>query len=131
MKYTFDNLFSWKYYIMYQEVPISVSFWWRDVISLVTFQRVKIQRATSGHIAHLRKPFKLINTMVQSYDYMITLIWREENLSSLFWKLNGPNYLKPPVLFTQGCFVPSFVEIGPVFLEKKIFKVRRCIFAIL
>ena len=23
--------------------------------------------------------------------------------------------------FTQGCYVPSFVEIGPVILEKKIF----------
>ena len=30
----------------------------------------------------------------------------------------------------QGCFVPSFAEIGPVILEKKIFKVRQYIFAI-
>ena len=29
--------------------------------------------------------------------------------------------LKSP--FTQGCFVPSLVEIGPVVLEEKIFKV--------
>ena len=30
----------------------------------------------------------------------------------------------------QGCFVTSLVEIGPVFLEKKIFKFRPCVFAI-
>ena len=32
--------------------------------------------------------------------------------------------------FTQGCFVPSLVEIGLVVLEKKILKMRQCIFAI-
>ena len=32
--------------------------------------------------------------------------------------------------FTQGCFVPSLVEIGSVVLEKKIFEFRQCIFAI-
>ena len=33
--------------------------------------------------------------------------------------------------FTQGCFVQSLVEIGPVVLEKKIFKCRQCIFKFL
>ena len=33
--------------------------------------------------------------------------------------------------FTQGCFVPSLVEIVPVGLKKKIFKFCQCIFAIL
>ena len=32
--------------------------------------------------------------------------------------------------FTQACFVPSFVEIGPLVLEKNIFKMYQCIFAI-
>ena len=31
---------------------------------------------------------------------------------------------------TQGCFVPCSVEIGPVVIEKKIFKFCQCIFAI-
>ena len=31
---------------------------------------------------------------------------------------------------THGCFVPSLVEIDPVVLKKKIFKVGQCIFAI-
>ena len=34
------------------------------------------------------------------------------------------------VLITQGCFVPSLVEIGLVVLEKRIFKFRQGIFAI-
>ena len=29
---------------------------------------------------------------------------------------------------TQGCFVPSLVEIGPAILEEKTFKFRQCIF---
>ena len=33
------------------------------------------------------------------------------------------------VLVTQGCIVPSLIEIGPTVLEKKIFKFRQCIFA--
>ena len=33
--------------------------------------------------------------------------------------------------FTQGCFVQSLVEIGPVVLEKKIFKCPQCIFKFL
>ena len=34
-------------------------------------------------------------------------------------------------LHNQGCFEPSFVEIGPMVLEKKIFKFRQGIFPIL
>ena len=40
------------------------------------------------------------------------------------------NLKKTWIPFTQECFVPSLVEIGPVVLEKKIFKFRQCIFAI-
>ena len=36
------------------------------------------------------------------------------------------NKLNP---FTQGCFVPNLVEIGPAVLEM-IFEFRQCIFAI-
>ena len=33
----------------------------------------------------------------------------------------GPSFEQTWIPFTQGCFVPSLVEIGPVFFEKKIF----------
>ena len=42
----------------------------------------------------------------------------------------GPSFEQTWIPFTQGCFVPSLVEIGPVVLEKKIFKFHQCIFAI-
>ena len=94
-----------------------------------------------GHIAHLRNQFKSINTFAQSYDYIITLIWREKNDHLLFdnwmplisknkktyfviFRNNLPLekevvlYLKKKwIPFTQGCFVPKLVEIGPVVLD--------------
>ena len=39
-----------------------------------------------GHIVHLRKQFKLINTSMQSYNYTIPLIKRKNSKSPL-WKL--------------------------------------------
>ena len=133
-----------------------------------------------GHIAHLRKQFKSINT----YDYIITLINRRKKtlltlleftfspfeetwipftrmhcadrdwlkLAQWFWRRRFFNFVNVIsrfrnylpfekggasssfeqiyIPFTQGCFVPSLVEIGPVVLEKKIFKFRQCIFTI-
>ena len=37
------------------------------------------------------------------------------------WKGLGPSFEPPGIPFTQECFVPSLVVIGPVVLEKKIF----------
>ena len=42
----------------------------------------------------------------------------------------SPSLKQTRIPFSQGCFVPSLIEIGPVVLEKKIFKFRQCIFAI-
>ena len=42
----------------------------------------------------------------------------------------GPIFEETGIPITHGCFVPSLVEIGPVVLKEKIFKVRSCIFAI-
>ena len=70
-----------------------------------------------GHIAHLRKQFKSINT----YDYIITIKRKNhlllyENL--IFLHLN----LHP------GMHCASLIEISPAVLEK-IFKFCLCIFA--
>ena len=62
--------------------------------------------------------------------------WEEEflnffNVFSIFRNsLLGPSFEQTWILYTKGCFVPSLVEIGPVVLEKKIFKFCQCIFAI-
>ena len=52
-------------------------------------------------------------------------------LLSLLGKGRGPSFWQIWIPFTQRCFVPSLLEIGPVVLEKKpFFKFRLCIFAI-
>ena len=80
-----------------------------------------------GHIAHLRKQFKPVNT----YNYHNTNLKKH-------YLLNGNRmglHLQTLNSFTQGYFVPNLVEIGQVVLKKKILKLkilkfRRCIFAI-
>ena len=46
------------------------------------------------------------------------------------WKRAGSFIWTTWIPFTQGCFVPSLVEIGSVVLEKKIFEFCQCIFTI-
>ena len=58
-----------------------------------------------------------MNTFSQSYDYITTLICRRKKLSSSFWL-----FVKSWFSFTQGCFVQSLIEIGPMVLVKNIFK---------
>ena len=68
-----------------------------------------------GHIAHLRKQFKSINT----YDYIITLIKRRKNPLFTLWEFNCSSFEQTWITFIHGCIVPSLVKIGPVILEKK------------
>ena len=70
-----------------------------------------------GHIAHLRKQLKSINT----YDYIITLIKRRKKPLLSLWELNGSSFEQNWIPFTKGCFVLSLFQIDPVVLEKKIF----------
>ena len=56
-----------------------------------------------GHIAHLRKQFKSLN----KYD-------DSENKEKTLWVLIGSSFEQTWIPFTQGCFVPSLVEIGSV-----------------
>ena len=77
-----------------------------------------------GHIAHLRKQFKSLN----KYDYIITLIQRI--MKKTLWEFIGYSFEQTWIPFTQGCFVPRLVEIGPMVLEKKILKIRECVFSL-
>ena len=49
------------------------------------------------------------------------LIKRRENSLSTLRELKGLSFERTWIHFTQGCFVPSLIEIGPVVLEEKIF----------
>ena len=52
------------------------------------------------------------------------------SLLSPLGKGHGPSFEQVCFPITQGCFVPSLVEIGPVVPKKNIFKLRQRIFAI-
>ena len=83
----------------------------------------KSDKRPNGHIAHLRNQFK------STHDYIISLIKRRKYPLFSLWKLKGycSSFDQTWIPFTQGCFVPSLIEIGPVILEKKIFKFRQFI----
>ena len=63
----------------------------------------KMNKRPMGHITHLRKQFKSINT----YDYIITLIKRrKKNTLFTLWEfLNGSTFEQTWIPFTQECFV--------------------------
>ena len=86
----------------------------------------KLNKRPMGHITHLRKQFKSINT----YYYIITLIKRRKKPLLILGEFIGSSFKDTWIPFTQGCFVPRLVEIGSVVLEKKIFKFRHCLFTI-
>ena len=77
-----------------------------------------------GLIAHLRKQFISINT----YNYTITLIKSKKKTLLTLWELNGSSFKQTSIPFTQGCIVPSLVEISQVVLEKKIFLISSMYF---
>ena len=54
------------------------------------------------------------------------------SISSFLDKGRGHSFEQIWIPFTKGCFVPRVIVvlIGPVILEKQIFKCRQCIFAI-
>ena len=92
-------------------------------VNLYTFSYSSQQES---HGPHCSPEFKSIN----NYNYIITLIKRRKKpiiiLMIIKWCFFKQNWIP----FTQGCFVPSLIEIGPVVLEKKLFKFLQCIFAI-
>ena len=76
-----------------------------------------LNKRSMGHITHLRKQFKSINT----YDYIIRLIKRRKeniiNFMRIYWFFiyRNLNPLHPRILCAK------FGKIGSVVLEKRIF----------
>ena len=60
-------------------------------------------------------PVVLEKKIFKSYQFIFII----SKLSPL-WEGCGPSFQQTWIPFTQGYFVPSLVEIGPVVLEKKI-----------
>ena len=79
----------------------------------------------------------LFNGIILKFDWFINtsavLIWQVLVCTKVlkghgdFQKGRGPSFEHTWIPYNQGCFVPSLEEIGPVVLEKKIFKISQCI----
>ena len=91
---------------------------WFFLILLNKIKRKETEnKRPMGHIAHLRKQFKSINT----YNYIITLVKRRKKPIIILMRIKWFFFEQNWIPFTQGCFVPSLVKIGRVVLEKKLF----------
>ena len=55
-------------------------------------------------------------------DFKISSMYFHYFISISTWERRGPSFEQTLIPFTQGCFVPSLVKIGPMVLEKKISK---------
>ena len=83
----------------------------------LSYPLFKPNKRPLGHIAHIRKQFKSINT----YDYIIMLIkWRKINIINfmrIYWFFiwTNLNPIHPRMLWAR------LVEIGSVILEKRFF----------
>ena len=95
---------------------------------LVSSPLYKHNKRPMDYIAHLRN-----QTFKQSHDFIyheIGLVVKKIlkfcqcifplSLLSPLGNKHSPSFEQTGISFTQRCFVPSLVEIGPVVLEKKI-----------
>ena len=68
-----------------------------------------------GHIAHLRKQFKSINT----YDYIITMIKRRKKPLLSSWKLNGSSLNKIESHSTKDAFCQVWLKLAEWFWRRR------------
>ena len=80
------------------------------------------QGANGPHRSH-EKQFQSMNTFAKSYDYMyIDNYWYFKKNCDIFSCIFENWMASPWIPYIQGCFVPNKIGIGPVVLDKKIFK---------
>ena len=92
-----------------------------------SFEQTKIPFTQECLVPSLVKvgPMVLEKHIFKSFQRVFTI----SQLSPL-WERRGSSFEQTWIPFTQGCSVSSFVEIGQVVLEKKIFKSCQFIFII-
>ena len=85
----------------------------KEPVKQITSWQYFFNKMPMDHIVHLRNQFKSINTFEKSYDHNLTLIRSEgkKTLSTLL-RIEWSLFVKNLSFFTQGCFMPSLVEIG-------------------
>ena len=101
-----DNPFSWKspsystiFYISTQLGcyfhSVIISIMRRNVmhcLQCLWFEKNMLNKRPMGHVSQLRKQFNSVNTLHKAI-FMYHNIDKENQLSLLFWELNGPPYL--------------------------------------
>ena len=76
-----------------------------------------------SHIVHLRNQFKFLKKHIWEELWLYHNIDKErKKLLNLHFKNLMAFICETLSFFTQGCFMPSSVEIGPMILEEKILK---------
>ena len=85
-----------------------------------------INKRPMGHNVHLRKhTLNFVNVFSLFHNYLPLELGKGLNLDHprmLSAKFGcGPSFEQNWIPFTKGCFVLSWVKIGPVILEKNIF----------
>ena len=70
-----------------------------------------------GHIDHLRKQFKSINT----YDYIIMLIKRRKNTLLTWWEFIGSSFEQTGIPFNKGCFCRDYLKLAQWFWRRGFF----------
>ena len=120
-------------------------FWRREFFNYVNVfslfcNYLPLEKGRTLHLNKLESPSPK-DALWQVWLKLAQWFWRRRflnfvNVFSLFWiispwKRAGPFFWKKTwIPLTTECFVPSWVEIGSVVLEKKIFSFRQCIFTI-
>ena len=102
------------------------------------FEIISLGKSGALHLNKYEFP-SLKNAFCQVWLKVVQWFWEKEcliyqciftiSLLSSLWKGQDSSFEQTWVLITQGCCVPSLVEIIPVVLEKKILKYNQLIFA--
>ena len=93
---------------------------------LIMQDKIARKKKQDAHGPH-RSPEKTVQIIKQIWLYHNP---DSENKEKNLWEFIGSSFEQTWIPYTQGCFVPRLVEIGPVVLEKKIFKFRKCAFSL-
>ena len=77
-----------------------------------------INKRPIGHIAHLRNHAKPINTLAQSYNYIIMLIWRKKTIIS-FLIIERSLFVKPLSPFTREALSQIWLKLAQWFWRRR------------
>ena len=121
----FFNKTSTSFYVISLRLLRFIKRFWILIIQLWMYiNGEKINKRPMDHNSH-QEQFQ-INKHIFAKK---SLIKRGKHIIS-YLRIDCVLFVNTWIPFTEGYIVPSLIEIGPVILEKKIFKLCQCIFSI-